>query len=80
VLNHSLSKFVNIHLYHPRQWFNMHLVDSDSTALQIASLQLLDGRTEQALSPAMLVLGLDLGLGPECSGLGINNKANRHII
>jgi len=56
----------------------MHLVDSDSTALQIASLQLLDGRTEQALSPGMLLLGP--GLGPECSGLGINNKANRHII
>ena len=28
-------------------------------------------------TPGMLILGLGLGL--ECSGLGINSKANRHI-
>jgi len=30
------------------------------------------------LRPGMLILGLGLGL--ECPGLGINNKANLHII
>jgi len=40
-----------------------------------------DGRTDGQnydSQAGMLILGL--GLGIECSGLGINNKANRHII
>ena len=46
-----------------------------------------DSGRDSEWRPGMLIVGLGLkakflglGLGLECSGLGINNKANRHII
>jgi len=42
-----------------------------------------DSGRDSEWQPGMLILGLKanfLGLGLECPGLGINNKANRHII